>query len=168
MTKTIKIATRRSVLAMKQTQIVKDALLSAHSHLKIELISMSTQGDRQLDQSLAKIGGKGLFVKELEQALLDGTADFAVHSMKDVPYQQPKGLHIEAILKREDPRDALIHNTLSSRGLTTGSMLPDLSNLPQNARIGTSSLRRQLQLKQHRPDLTMIDIRGNVQTRLKN
>ena len=156
MTKTIKIATRRSVLAMKQTQIVKDALLSAHSHLKIELISMSTQGDRQLDQSLAKIGGKGLFVKELEQALLDGTADFAVHSMKDMPTELPDGLIIPCLLPREDVRDVFISNKASR-----------LQDLPQGAVIGSASLRRQAQIKNQRPDLEVVTFRGNVQSRLR-
>ncbi len=152
----LRIATRKSRLALWQAEHVAAQLRHFHPHLAVELVGMSTQGDRVLDSPLAKIGGKGLFVKELEQSMLDDSADIAVHSMKDVPAELPAGLKIEAILNREDPRDAFVSNEFSS-----------LDELPQGARVGTSSLRRRCQLAQSRPDLQIFDLRGNVNTRLE-
>ncbi len=153
---TIRIATRKSPLAMWQAEHVADALRQAHPGLAVEILGMSTQGDKILDTPLAKIGGKGLFVKELEQRMLDGDADIAVHSMKDVPVELPEGLHLSVILEREDPRDAFVSNHHES-----------LAALPAGARVGTSSLRRQCQLADRRPDLEIIPLRGNVNTRLR-
>jgi hydroxymethylbilane synthase len=150
------IATRKSPLALWQAEHVAARLRAAHPGLEVELMGMSTQGDKILDTPLAKIGGKGLFVKELEQGMLDGRADIAVHSMKDVPVEFPEGLHLPVILDREDPRDAFVSNNYAS-----------LDDLPQGARVGTSSLRRQCQLAAQRPDLVIIPLRGNVNTRLK-
>ncbi len=152
----IRIATRKSPLAMWQAEHVADALRQAHTGLEVEILGMSTQGDKILDTPLAKIGGKGLFVKELEQRMLDGDADIAVHSMKDVPVELPEGLHLSVIMQREDPRDALVSNDYA-----------DLASLPEGARVGTSSLRRQCQLGDRRPDLQIIPLRGNVNTRLR-
>ncbi len=152
---TLRIATRKSPLALWQANHVRDALLARHADLEIELVTMTTQGDKILDTPLAKVGGKGLFVKELETGMLEGRADLAVHSMKDVPVAFPEGLGLAAILPREDPRDALISNEYSS-----------IEALPQGARVGTSSLRRQCQLRRLRPDLQVLDLRGNVNTRL--
>lgn len=152
---TLKIATRQSPLALWQANYVKDRLIQLYPELAVELVPMVTKGDVILDTPLAKIGGKGLFVKELENALLNGEADIAVHSMKDVPMQFPEGLGLSVICKREDPRDALVSNTYRT-----------LAELPQGARVGTSSLRRQCQLKQLRPDLDIQSLRGNVGTRL--
>ncbi len=152
----IRIATRKSPLAMWQAEHVSAELKKAHSGLKIEILGMSTQGDKILDTPLAKIGGKGLFVKELEVAMLDGRADIAVHSMKDVPVELPDGLHLSTILEREDPRDAFVSNTYKT-----------LDELPKGARVGTSSLRRECQLVQNRPDLQILPLRGNVNTRLR-
>ncbi len=152
----IRIATRKSPLALWQAEHVRDRLLEAHPSLSVELLKMSTQGDKILDTPLAKIGGKGLFVKELEQCLLDGRADIAVHSMKDVPVELPPGLHLNCILNREEPRDAFVSNQFKG-----------FDALPQGARVGTSSLRRQVQLLRQRPDLKILDLRGNVGTRLK-
>ncbi len=154
-TNTIKIATRKSPLALWQAEHVKALLIKAHPGLQVELLGMSTQGDKILDSPLAKIGGKGLFVKELEQSMLDKKADIAVHSMKDVPVELPEGLHLPVICEREDPHDAFVSNHYAN-----------LDALPQGARVGTSSLRRQCQLKAHRPDLKILDLRGNVNTRL--
>ena len=151
----LRIATRKSPLALWQAEHVRGLLQAEHPGLRVELLTMSTQGDRVLDSPLAKIGGKGLFVKELEQAMLEGRADIAVHSMKDVPAELPRGLGIGAILEREDPRDAFVSNQFNSIG-----------DLPQGARVGTSSLRRQCQLRALRPDLRIMDLRGNVGTRL--
>jgi hydroxymethylbilane synthase len=151
----IRIATRKSPLALWQAYFVRDALESAHPDLCVDLLAMSTRGDKILDTPLAKIGGKGLFVKELERALLDGDADIAVHSMKDVPMAFPEGLGLAVICEREDPTDAFVSNRFSS-----------LAQLPQGARVGTSSLRRQCQLRALRPDLEILDLRGNVGTRL--
>jgi len=153
---TLRIATRKSPLALWQANHVRDALLARHPDLTVELLTMTTQGDKILDTPLAKVGGKGLFVKELEVGMLEGRADLAVHSMKDVPVEFPEGLGLAAVLVREDPRDALLSNMFSS-----------LDALPQGARVGTSSLRRQCQLRAHRPDLEVLDLRGNVNTRLK-
>ena len=153
--KTLKIATRKSPLALWQANFVKDALEEANKGLVVELVTMTTKGDRMLDSPLAKIGGKGLFVKELEHALLRGEADIAVHSMKDVPMELPEGLELAVICEREDPSDAFVSNHYES-----------FAGLPEGAIVGTSSLRRQCQLKQLRPDLTVLDLRGNVGTRL--
>lgn len=152
----IRIATRKSPLAMWQAEHVAAELKKAHPGLEVELLGMSTQGDKILDTPLAKIGGKGLFVKELEVAMIEGRADIAVHSMKDVPVKLPESLHLATILEREDPRDAFVSNTCLS-----------LDELPEGARVGTSSLRRQCQLVQSRPDLQILPLRGNVNTRLR-
>ncbi len=151
----IKIATRKSPLALWQAHYVKDALQAAHPGLEVELITMVTKGDVILDTPLAKVGGKGLFVKELETAMLEGRADLAVHSMKDVPVDFPAGLGLVTICEREDPRDAFVSNHFSS-----------IDELPQGATVGTCSLRRQCQLKAARPDLIIKELRGNVGTRL--
>ncbi|MGC2031460.1 MAG: hydroxymethylbilane synthase [Steroidobacteraceae bacterium] len=152
----LRIATRKSQLAMWQAEHVATLLRRAHSGLEIELVPMLTQGDRIQDRSLAAIGGKGLFIKELEVALEERRADIAVHSMKDLPGELPAGLTIAAVLERADPRDALL-STASAR----------LEDLPQGARLGTSSLRRQAQLLAARPDLRIEPLRGNVDTRLR-
>jgi len=151
----IRIATRKSPLALWQAEFVKERLLAVDPSLTIELIKMTTQGDKILDTPLAKVGGKGLFVKELEQGMLRGEADIAVHSMKDVPVDLPEGLHIGAICERENPQDAFVSNRYRS-----------LEELPQGAVVGTSSLRRQCQLRRWRQDLQIKDLRGNVNTRL--
>lgn len=152
----LRIATRKSPLALWQAHYVSNMLQHHHPELKVELVTMVTQGDKILDTPLAKVGGKGLFVKELEVGMLEGRADIAVHSMKDVPVEFPTGLHLAVICEREDPRDAFVSNTYAS-----------LDELPQGARLGTSSLRRQSQIAALRPDLKIIDLRGNVNTRLK-
>ena len=152
---TLRIATRKSPLALWQAHFVRDALILAHPGLSVEIIGMSTRGDNILDTPLAKIGGKGLFVKELEIALLEGRADIAVHSMKDVPMVLPPGLALPIICDREDPRDAFVSNRYSS-----------IDALPAGARVGTSSLRRQCQLMESYPQLELLDLRGNVNTRL--
>lgn len=152
----LRIATRKSPLALWQANHVREALLARNPGLKVELLTMTTQGDKILDTPLAKVGGKGLFVKELEVGMLEGRADLAVHSMKDVPVEFPEGLGLAAVLPREDPRDVLISNRFSS-----------IDELPDGARVGTSSLRRQCQLRARRPDLQILDLRGNVNTRLK-
>ncbi len=152
----IRIATRKSPLAMWQAEHVRDALIHHHPGLQVELIGMETQGDRILDSPLAKIGGKGLFIKELEQKLLDNSADIAVHSMKDVPVDLPNSLILDVILQREDPRDAFVSNEFDS-----------FQSLPDGAVVGTSSLRRQCQIMALRPDLRILDLRGNVGTRLR-
>ncbi|WP_233115761.1 hydroxymethylbilane synthase [Aggregatibacter actinomycetemcomitans] len=153
--KSLKIATRQSPLALWQANYVKDLLQQLYPDLNVELVPMVTKGDVILDSPLAKIGGKGLFVKELENALLNKEADIAVHSMKDVPMQFPEGLGLAVICKREDPRDAFVSNSYRT-----------LAELPQGAVVGTSSLRRQCQLKTLRPDLEIRSLRGNVGTRL--
>ena len=155
MTETLRIATRKSPLALWQAEHVAAALRRAHPGLIVEILGMTTRGDKILDAPLAKVGGKGLFVKELEQGMLDGTADIAVHSMKDVPVDFPQGLHLPVILEREDPRDAFVSNRFDS-----------LADLPEGARVGTSSLRRQCQILERRPDLRVEPLRGNVNTRL--
>ncbi len=152
----IRIATRKSPLAMWQAEHVAAELKQAHPGLQVELLGMSTQGDRILDTPLAKIGGKGLFVKELEQGMLEGSADIAVHSMKDVPVELPEGLHLPVIMQREDPRDAFVSNNFKG-----------LDELPEGATVGTSSLRRECQLREGRPDLKIAPLRGNVNTRLR-
>ncbi len=155
MTQRVRIATRKSALALWQAEYVKARLEFFHPGLVVELVPMSTQGDKILDTPLAKIGGKGLFVKELETAMLEDRADIAVHSMKDVPVEFPQGLMLSTICEREDPRDAFVSNQYQS-----------LSQLPYGAVVGTSSLRRQCQIKALRPDLQIRDLRGNVNTRL--
>lgn len=152
----LRIATRKSPLAMWQAEHVSARLQEAYPDLKVELVGMSTQGDKILDTPLAKIGGKGLFVKELEVGMLEGTADIAVHSMKDVPVEFPEGLHLAVILDREDPRDAFVSNKYDT-----------VDDLPEGAVLGTASLRRQCQISERRPDLEIKVLRGNVNTRLK-
>jgi len=154
--KILRIATRKSPLAMWQAEHVSRKLRQAHPGLEVVLVGMSTQGDKILDTPLAKIGGKGLFVKELEQGMLADRADIAVHSMKDVPVELPEGLHLAVILEREDPRDAFVSNSYKG-----------LDELPQGAVVGTASLRRQCQLHDRRPDLKIVPLRGNVNTRLR-
>ncbi|MGH8062083.1 MAG: hydroxymethylbilane synthase [Pseudoxanthomonas sp.] len=151
----IRIATRKSPLALWQTEHVAARLREAHPRLDVTLVPMSTRGDDVLDRSLAAIGGKGLFLKELELAMLRGEADCAVHSLKDVPMDLDPPFALSAILERADPADAFISNAYAS-----------LQALPQGARVGTSSLRRQAQLRALRPDLQLLDLRGNVNTRL--
>ncbi|MNU69086.1 Porphobilinogen deaminase [compost metagenome] len=153
--RTLRIATRKSPLALWQANFVKDRLEALYPDLRVELVPMSTQGDKILDTPLAKVGGKGLFVKELETAMLEGRADIAVHSMKDVPVEFPEGLGLHTICEREDPRDAFVSNRFKQ-----------IDELPQGAVVGTSSLRRQCQLRAARPDLVIRDLRGNVNTRL--
>lgn len=153
---TVRIATRKSALALWQAEYVKAKLEHFHPGIQVELVPMTTKGDIILDTPLAKVGGKGLFVKELEVAMLENRADIAVHSMKDVPVEFPEGLGLEIICPREDPRDAFVSNNIAS-----------LAELPQGAVVGTSSLRRQCQIKALRPDLDIRDLRGNVNTRLK-
>lgn len=153
---TVRIATRESALALWQAEYVKTQLEHFHPNITVVLVPMTTKGDIWLDTPLAKIGGKGLFVKELEVAMLEDRADIAVHSMKDLPVDFPPGLDLEVICPREDPRDAFVSNTYAT-----------LSELPQGAIVGTSSLRRQCQLKAKRPDLDIRDLRGNVNTRLR-
>ncbi len=156
MPQTIRIATRKSPLALWQAEEVSRQLRILYPDIKIELIKIVSKGDKILDAPLAKVGGKGLFVKELEQSMLDGESDIAVHSMKDVPMAFPEGLHLPIIMEREDPRDAFVSNTYNS-----------LEDLPENARIGSSSLRRQLQIKEVMPNAQMLNLRGNVNSRLQ-
>ncbi len=151
----LRIATRQSPLALWQAQYVKQRLMACHPGLTVELVPMVTRGDVILDTPLAKVGGKGLFVKELELALIENRADLAVHSMKDVPVEFPKGLGLVTICEREDPRDAFVSNNYDS-----------LDALPAGSIVGTSSLRRQCQLAERRPDLEIRSLRGNVGTRL--
>ncbi|MFP2423042.1 hydroxymethylbilane synthase [Pseudescherichia vulneris] len=153
--KVLRIATRQSPLALWQAYYVKDRLMASHPGLQVELVPMVTRGDVILDTPLAKVGGKGLFVKELELALLEGRADIAVHSMKDVPVEFPPGLGLTTICERDDPRDAFVSNQFES-----------LDALPVGSVVGTSSLRRQCQLAAERPDLVIRSLRGNVGTRL--
>lgn len=151
----IRIATRKSPLALWQAEFVSAELKRHHPGLRVELVTFTTRGDKILDTPLAKIGGKGLFVKELEVAMLEGNADIAVHSMKDVPMEFPEGLELSVICEREDPRDAFVSTRYAA-----------LAELPQGARVGTSSLRRQSQLRELRPDIEILTLRGNVNTRL--
>jgi hydroxymethylbilane synthase len=151
----IVIASRKSRLALWQTEHVRNRLASLHPGVRVEILPLSTRGDEIVDRSLAKIGGKGLFVKELEAALADGRADIAVHSAKDVPVAMPAGFELSAILEREDPRDAFVSNAYSS-----------LDALPRGAVVGTSSLRREAQLRSRHPGLDVRPLRGNVETRL--
>lgn len=153
--KTVRIATRRSPLALWQSEHVAAQLRAAHPGLGVDLVPMSTRGDEVLDRSLAAIGGKGLFLKELELAMQRGEADCAVHSLKDVPMALEPGFALAAVLARGDPADAFVSNRYGA-----------IAALPQDARVGTSSLRRQAQLRARRPDLQLLDLRGNVNTRL--
>lgn len=155
-TRTLTIATRESPLALWQAEYVRGALERAHPGLEVRLLGMTSRGDQLLDVPLAKVGGKGLFVKELETALLDGSADIAVHSMKDVPMEFPQGLCLGVICEREDPTDAFVSSRYGSLG-----------DLPGGAVVGTSSLRRECQLRARRPDLEVKFLRGNVNTRLR-
>jgi hydroxymethylbilane synthase len=155
MNSSIRIATRESRLALWQAEHVASLLCRHHPGLTVELVPMTTRGDQILDRTLAKIGGKGLFIKELESAMLEGRADIAVHSMKDVPANLPEAFEIAAVLEREDPRDALV----SPQYFT-------LTEIPADGIIGTSSLRRQAQIRHLRPDLRVEPLRGNVETRL--
>lgn len=152
---TLRLATRKSALALWQTEHVAALLRATHPGLSVELVPMSTRGDQVLDRSLAAIGGKGLFLKELEVAMLEGDADAAVHSLKDVPMLLDAPFALAAILERADPFDALVSNRYRC-----------LADLPAGARVGTSALRRQAQLRATRPDLSVHDLRGNVNTRL--
>lgn len=156
MSQTLRIATRKSMLAMWQAEHIKARLEQLHSDLTVELLPMSTRGDVILDTPLAKIGGKGLFVKELEVAMLEGHADLAVHSMKDLPVEFPEGLELFGICEREDPRDAFVSNNYAQ-----------LDDLPEGAIVGTCSLRRKCQILANFPHLVVHDLRGNVQTRLR-
>jgi len=153
--KRLVIATRRSRLALWQAEHVKHRLEKLHAGLAVELLPMSTRGDELLDQRLDQVGGKGLFIKELESALADGRAELAVHSMKDLPAELPPGFAIAAILEREDPRDAFVSNQFK-----------DLKDLPAGAVVGTSSLRRAAQILERHPRLEARLLRGNVETRL--
>lgn len=155
MRKKLVIATRKSKLALWQANHVSARLRETHPGLTVDLLPITTKGDKILDVPLAKVGGKGLFVKEIEEALLDGRADVAVHSMKDVPAEQPEGLVVGIVPEREDPCDRLL-----------SVAYPSLSALPAGARVGTSSLRRKAQLMSLRPDLSIIDLRGNLDTRV--
>lgn len=152
----IVIATRESALAMWQAQHIRARLIELYPALDVTIRGMTTEGDRKLDASLSTIGGKGLFVKELEDALARGEADIAVHSMKDVPMDLLEGHVLAAVPRRADPRDAFVSNDYAS-----------VASLPQGARVGTSSLRRQSELRTRRPDLTVLPLRGNVPTRLR-
>lgn len=152
----LKIATRKSPLALWQAEFVKSKLETIYPDLKVELVKMTTQGDQILNSPLSKIGGKSLFIKELEVGIMEGRADIAVHSMKDVPYELPQGFEIGAILQRESPFDAFVSNDFNS-----------IQDLPVGARLGSCSLRRIVQVKALRPDLEILDLRGNVNTRLK-
>ena len=154
-THTVRIATRQSPLALWQAEEVARRLREAHDNIDIELVKMVTQGDKILDSPLAKVGGKGLFVKELEVGMLEGQADIAVHSMKDVPVEFPEGLHLSTIMVREDPTDAFVSNNYKQ-----------LDELPVGAVVGTSSMRRQCQIRARYPHLQIKDLRGNVNTRL--
>jgi hydroxymethylbilane synthase len=156
MPQTLRIATRRSRLALWQAEHVAALLKAAHPGLEVELVPMVTEGDRILDRALAEVGGKGLFIKELEVAMFEGRADLAVHSMKDVPADLPEGMTLAIVLERADPHDAFVSNRYGS-----------IADLPQGARVGTSSLRRQSQLRHARPDLRILQLRGNVETRLR-
>ena len=150
------IATRESPLALWQAEFVQSALRAGHTGLEVELLGMTSRGDQLIDVPLTKVGGKGLFVKELETALLDGSADIAVHSMKDVPMEFPEGLRLGVICRREDPRDAFVSNNFNT-----------MDELPAGSVVGTSSLRRECQLRARRPDLQVKFLRGNVNTRLR-
>ena len=154
--KTLRIATRNSPLALWQAHFIRDQLLAKYEQLDVEIVGMTTKGDQILDRSLSKVGGKGLFMKELEEALLDGRADIAVHSMKDVTVDLPEGLEVSCVCARETPNDAFVSNNYHS-----------LHELPAGSVVGTSSLRRRAQLKHHFPQLEIKELRGNVNTRLR-
>ena len=155
----LRVATRKSALALAQTTMAADAIVAANADsLTYELVSMTTEGDRRLDKSLASFGGKGVFIKELEIALLENRADIAIHSLKDMPAEVLPQFKLAAVLKREDPRDAFL-----SRGGADGVHFMDL---PAGARVGTGSIRRIVQLKALRPDIEYVPIRGNIQTRI--
>lgn len=156
------IGTRGSKLALWQAEWVKSELERLNPHIRVELNKIKTTGDKILDVPLAQVGGKGLFVKEIEEALLAGKADLAVHSMKDVPTDFPKGLHLPVICRREDPRDAFITGIQNPE-----SRIQNFKDLPKNSRIGTSSLRRSCQILNIRPDLKILQLRGNLDTRLR-
>jgi hydroxymethylbilane synthase len=156
MQKQLRIATRRSRLALWQAEHVAALLRAAHPGLDVALVPMVTEGDRILDRALAEVGGKGLFIKELEVAMFEDRADLAVHSMKDVPAELPDGMALAAVLERADPRDAFVSGRYAG-----------LADLPRGARVGTASLRRQCQLRHARPDLEIVQLRGNVDTRLR-
>ncbi len=160
--KNIVIATRGSKLALWQANWIKDELESRNPDIEIALSKIKTTGDKILDVPLAKVGGKGLFVKEIEEAMLEGKADLAVHSMKDVPTVLPPNLHIPVITKREDPRDALIIKIRNSK-----SEIRNFKSLPKGAKVGTSSLRRACQILSIRPDLQITQLRGNLDTRIR-
>ena len=153
----LRVATRQSALALAQTKMAADAIATA-AGIEYELVPLTTEGDRRLDKSLASFGGKGVFIKELEVALLEGRADIAVHSLKDMPAEVLPEFKIAAVMNREDPRDAFV-----ARGRAQGTKFMDL---PAGARVGTGSIRRVVQLKSLRPDLEYVPIRGNIQTRL--
>ncbi len=155
MSQILRIATRKSPLALWQAEYVRSALTQLHPELQVELVQMATKGDKMLDVPLAKVGGKGLFIKELEVAIADGDADIAVHSMKDVPMEMPEGFELAVICEREDPTDAFVSNQYAH-----------VNELPEAAIVGTSSLRRQAQLLAARQDLQIRFLRGNVGTRL--
>ncbi len=155
MNTTIRIATRKSPLALWQAEEVQRRLINGYPEMIVELVTMVTKGDQLLDSPLSKIGGKGLFVKELEVGMLEGRADIAVHSMKDVPMEFPEGLHLSVVMERENPLDAFVSNKYSS-----------LNDLPHDARVGTCSLRRQCQIRTKHPGFRILDLRGNVNTRL--
>ncbi len=150
------IATRESQLALWQAEHIRDRLMALYPGMQVELLGMTTQGDQILDSPLSKVGGKGLFVKELEQAMSEGRAHLAVHSLKDVPMDLPEGFMLAAVTEREDPRDAFVSNRYAT-----------LADMPPGARVGTSSLRRQAQLRVNHPDLEVDMLRGNVNTRLR-
>lgn len=152
----VTIATRESALALWQARHIRDRLIALYPRLEVEILGITTRGDRLLSAPLSKVGGKGLFVKELENALQEGRAHIAVHSMKDVPMSLPPGFTIAAVSEREDPRDALVSN-----------YYPSLSSLPHGGRVGTSSLRRESQVRAHHPHLSVVPLRGNIQTRLR-
>jgi len=156
MQKLVRIGTRKSMLALTQSNWIKSRIESQYPEVKVELVKIVTKGDKIVDVPLAKVGGKGLFVKEIEEALLKNEVDIAVHSMKDVPAELPEELHIGIVTKREDPRDAFISKKYAT-----------VADLPQGAKVGTSSLRRKAQLASLRPDLVIEDLRGNLDTRLK-
>jgi hydroxymethylbilane synthase len=154
MKKVIKVGSRSSELALVQTQMVINEIKKFRQDFEFEIVKITTQGDALIDKPVSEIGGKGVFVKEIESALLKGEIDMAVHSMKDMPYEIPKGLKLMAVLKREDPKDVLVSRD--------GTQFMDLK---EGAKIGTSSLRRQVQLKALKPDIQIVPIRGNVRTR---
>jgi len=165
--KTVIIATRGSKRALWQANWIKSQIEKGHPDIVVDLKKIKTTGDKILDVPLAKVGGKGLFVKEIEEALLDNSADLAVHSMKDVPTDLPEGLHLAAICKREDPRDAFVSQIQETRSGENIYKIPDFNNLHEGATVGTSSLRRMCQLLKIRPDIKITQLRGNLDTRIR-